>query len=729
VLLAALTEGAATTGERLTSLGEHELLVFWVQLFVLVSLARTFGFGFRKLGLPSVIGELMAGLVLGPSVFGQVWPSGFDWFLPESVTQSAALLAVSWIGILLLLVVTGFETDLSLIAKLGKPVAWVSAGSLIVPFVAGLVLAYQLPESIFVGDDTTKLAFALFIATALSVSALAVVAKILSEMGLMRRDFGQITVAVGMANDLIGWIMLGIFTGIATSGQVSVSGIAATVGGLALFIGLALTVGQRGVDWALKRVRRDGHNISGALSVCMIVVLGFGVVTQYLGIEAVLGAFIAGVVLVRSRFQQDEVIHHIESLTAALFAPLFFATAGLRLDLRTLNDSEALAWTAGIIGVAIGAKFVGAYGGARLAGRDHRAGLALGAGLNARGALEVVIGTVGLSLGVFSKTAFTVIVLVPVVTSIFASLSLRVIVRGFHGSPEELKRLGREEALSRNLVVKNTRLLIPSRGHPASIAAAQLLHFAWPAEAGATILTVSEDGVDLDVDVGPLRNVLHGRDVEHRQVKNSDPVSVIVAESHLGFGVIGIGASDVADGQIISSFVDEVLSEAPIPVVVVRRGRNLERPLPGAFTRALVPVAGTPGSRAAQEVAFNLGAGLGTEIVVAHVETRSHDGVHMPRLFHRRSGSDSHVSVGEQLLTQSAELAAELGVEPQQVVRQHRSPAEEIVRMAVEIDADLVVMGANLRKLDGRPFLGHNVEHVLAKCDATVAVVLVPFDL
>ncbi|MDH3755163.1 MAG: cation:proton antiporter [Acidimicrobiia bacterium] len=706
---------------------EHELLVFWTQLFMLVTFATAFGFAMRKVGLPSVIGELMAGLVLGPSVFGEVWPDGFEWFLPDDEVQSAALLAVSWIGIGLLLVVTGFETDLALIKKLGRPVALVTTGSLVVPFAGGLVVGFALPEEIFVGDDTTRVAFALFVAAALSVSALAVVAKILSEMGLMRRDFGQITVAVGMANDLVGWLMLGVFTGIATSGSISAANVAATVGGMALFLGLALTVGQRLVDWGLRRARRGGENLRGAFTVLFVTTLGFGVITQLLGVEAVLGAFVAGVVLVRSRFQQDEVVHHLESVTFAFFAPIFFATAGLRLDLGTLNSREALGWTGVIIAVAIVAKFVGSYIGARAAGRSHRAGLALGAGLNARGALEIVIATVGLSVGVFSTTAFTVIVLVPVVTSIFASISLRAIVSDFAGTPAELERLGREEALSRNLVVRSSRLLVPSRGHPASIATAQLLHFAWPIEAGATVLTAGESPGDFDVQ--PILDVLHDRDVEHRKVVTDDPVEAIISESRLGFGVIGLGADDVTEGTLISTFVDDVLSVATMPVVVVRRARNLERPLPGAFGRALVPVAGSPGSRAAQEVAFNLGARLGTEIVVTHIESRGEEHSGLPRLFHRRATPTREASVGEQVLQRSQQLAAELGIETQTIVRAAVRPAAEVLSIVDEIDADLVVLGANLRRLEGRPFLGHNVEHILAHCHATVAVVLVPFDL
>lgn len=709
---------------------EHELLVFWVQLLVLLSFAHAFGWLMRKVGLPSVIGQLLAGLVLGPSVFGEVWPSGFEWFLPveHGDVQSAALLAVAWVGIALLLVVTGFETDLGLIQKLGRPAALVTAGSLLVPLGAGLAVGYLLPDT-FLGETAERTTFALFVALALSVSSLAVVAKILSEMGLMRRDFGQITIAAGMANDVVGWMLLGVFTGLASSGEGgeggSASDVVVTVVGMALFVGLALTVGQRVVDFALRRVRHGGSNVSGALTVVVLVMLAFGVVTQWLGVEAVLGAFVAGIILHRSRFQQEEVLHQVEGLTFAFFAPVFFATAGLRLDLTTLNSGEALFWTTVVIVVGIVFKFAGAYGGGRGAGLSQRASLALGAGLNARGALEIVIGTVALTLGVFNTTSFTVIILVPVVTSVFASVSLRWVVRDYAGSEDEIARLEREKALSQNVVVRNSRLLLPSRGGPASIAMAQVMHFAWPDEAGATVLTIASDG---EVELAPFENVLHGRELEIRGAPDGrSDVDAILAEANLGFGVIGIGAEDNETG-VISPLVDGVLSESPVPVVIVRRGRNLERPLPGAFTRAVVPVGRSRGSRAAQEIAFNLSANLGTEIQLAHViaEHRAHRWIPFGGA---PAPEDLSAEVGSRLLRQAAEQAGGVGVEVVPNSLTGDTTAPEIVKFVEDTEADLVVMGAVLRRLDDRPSLGPTVERVLAECDATVVVVVVPVDL
>ena len=798
---------------------EYDLLVFWVQLLALVVGARTLGWVMVQLGLPRVIGELGAGVMLGPSLFGHYWPEQFAWFLPAGGEQAAALLTVSWIGVALLLVLAGFETDLGLIAKLGRPAVLVAVGSMLVPAGAGSVVGWLIPGE-FLGPEATRSTFLLFVALAVSVSALAVVAKILSDLGLMRRDFGQITVAVGMANDVVGWVLLGVLTSVVAAGGVSATDILISVGGLLLFMVLALTVGQWLVDRWLRRTRRSSDTLGAAVTVAVVTMLGFGVVTQGLGVEAVVGAFVAGVVLHRSRFVDERLEHSLERLTSSFFAPVFFATAGLQVNLLLLEDPTILTWTIVIVAVAIVAKFAGAYGGARVAGRSHRAGLALGAGLNARGTLEIVIASVGLSLGVFNTASFTIIVLVPLVTSIFASVALRIVVFNWRGDAAEIRRLEREKALSENLVVRTSRLLIPSRGGPASITAAQLMHYSWPPETEVTVITAADRRAAFDF--GPLENVLHGREIDFERVRERDVAERIAKEAALGYGAIGMGVeSSEEPGQVISPLVDEVLRVSPIPVVVVRRARNLDRPLPGAYAKALVPASGGPASRAAAEVAGNLSSQLGTQLVLAHIVGSADvmsglrrlptmaSGVNWPGIWHDdevaeavrvlaadgppgstaepegtagaepvadggwveseepgppsgRGAAPAFVGslagamgrllqapldllrprrlamlrsparatgIGEQVLGQAAQLVQELGVEPELVTRPGTSVALELLDLVHETQADLVVMGANLRRLRDRPFLGHTVETVLRRCDATVALVLVPFDL
>ena len=710
----------------LTPLDEHELLVFWTQLLVLVAAARFCGAVMRRLNLPSVIGQLGAGVILGPSIFGRVWADGFEWFLPEHEISSGALFAVSWLGVAFLLVTAGFETDLGLIRRLGRAAALVTGFSLVVPLIGGLVVGGVLPES-FIGPESDRTVFALFVAAALAVSALAVIAKILSELGLMRRDFGQITVAAGMANDVVGWIMLAVFTGFATSGEVSASGIVRTVGGLAIFLALAMTVGQRVVDRALRWVRRDGPDVAGAMTVVVMTMLIFGVATQALGIEAVLGAFVAGVVLHRSRFQQREVLDHLESITNTFLAPVFFATAGLRVDLGLLGQDDAIAWAGVVVAVAIVAKFVGAFVGAKLAGQSNRAATALGAGLNARGALEIVIASVGLSLGVFTETAYTVIVIVPLITSIFAAVSLRIVVRDWRGTDTEQERLDREEALAKNLIVTSQRILLPARGQPASIAAAQLAQFAWPKEAPLTILTVD----DTEADISVLEAVLDEREVDHNRVSgvsvggDHGVAASIVAESNLGYGVVVVGVAERHEGVLYSPMVDELLLNAVTPVVIVRRARGLDRPLPPAFSRAIVPVTGTPSSRSAQEVAFAISGQLGTEVLLTHVVNRVNQ---LPWIFARRGAliDDPAIAAAESMMARAVERAHEAGISPREILREGTSAGEALVDTARAEQADLVVLGAQLRNVDGRPFIGHTVEAVLERSDATVVVVAQP---
>jgi Kef-type K+ transport system membrane component KefB/nucleotide-binding universal stress UspA family protein len=692
----------------LSSLDEHQLLVFWVQVGALVGLGRVLGIALRRIGQPSVIGELAAGLILGPSVFGQLWPSGFHWFLPNDDMQGAAIVSVSWIGAALLLVVTGFETDLALINRFRRAAAAVAIGSLVVPFLGGLAVGFALPDR-FIGEPSQHVVFALFIATALSISSLPVVAKILSELGLLRRNCGQINLAAGMANDAVGWVLLGIISGLAASGSISVGQVAITLGGMLGFLLVAFLVGQPLVDALLRRTRSGEKGVEGSLTVTMLVMLAFCVFGQALGVEAVLGAFVAGILLGRSRFQHEGVLARIESLTMAVFAPLFFATAGLRVDLSLLGEPEVLVWSVVVILVASIAKFAGSFAGARAARLSFREGAALGAGLNARGAMEVVIATVGLGLGILNDAAFTAIVLMAMVTSMLAPPTLRLAVRGLVGTEEEQARLETEKTLETNLVVKDRRILLPSRGLPNSLVAAQVLQFAWPPDAPVTVLSVGTDVTNIDA----VLDVFDGREHEVRQVADLDAVGAILDEAKLGFGVIGLGVNDTpSSGRLLSAIADDVLARTRLPMVIVRRARHQTTALPSFFTRCVVPVSGTRSSRAAQEVAFNLGAALGTELVLTHVVSRAdQENADRPALA---------------MLAAAQETAHGLGASTRSMVRHGVSVADELVRVVDTEEVDLIVIGASPRRLDDRAFLGHTIEEVLARCDATVVVVSVP---
>ena len=463
--------------------------------------------------------------------------------------------------------------------------------------------------------------------------------------------------------------------------------------------------------------------------------------TQWIGVEGVLGAFIAGIVLGRSRFQQEAVFGHIETITAAFLAPVFFATAGLRVDLGLLVDNDAVGWAALLVSVAIVAKFVGSYVGARWARLSRREGVALGAGLNARGALEVVIATVGLSLGVLNDTAYTAVVLVPLLTSLLSAVGLRLAVRNWEGTEAERTRLQKEEALASNVIVRDERILFPTRSGRHSLVAAQILHFAWPPEAEVTIARVLKDGET-------------ARRRQHRagaqRLPRAGPRGDV---GQLGRRRVGAGGRSPARVRchrggcgrhprrrtgdehphgadtptLLGDLASQLLDETTVPLLIARPARNQEGRLP-VISRVVVPVSGGRSSRAAQEVAFSISADLGTEVILTHVVDRP---APEPRCLGCSGGTrvDDRTEVAERLLREASERAAAGGVRARTELRRSESPADALLELVNEVEADLVLVGGRARSSEGHVFLGHTVEQVLEDCDATVAVVVSPSEV
>ncbi len=692
---------------------EHQLLVFWVSLLIILVAARTMGALMRRVGQPAVVGELAAGLLLGPSLLGRVAPDAFDWLFPADDVQTGMLFTVGWLGVLLLLVATGFETDLGLIGRLGRAATVVSTGSLVVPALAGFAAGWFIPEA-FLGEGTKRYIFALFIAAALSISSLPVIAKILSEMGLMRRNFGQLTLAAGMANDVVGWIALGFIAGLAQAGGVELGKLAFTVGGVIIFFVAAFTIGQKAVDHSLRRVRANGDDALAGLTVILVTALTFGVITQWLHVEAVLGAFVAGVIIARSRFADHQLIKPLETMTNAVFAPVFFATAGLRVDLGLLADTETFVWAIIVLLAASLSKFIGAIIGARISHLSLREGAALGVGLNARGALEIVIATVGLSLGVLNNRSYTVIVLMAMATSMLAPPLLRRVLSGWEGDPVERQRIDLERQLENNVIVTGGRVLMPTRGGLSSLVAAQVVELAWPSQSEVTLFTVGTG-----TDTSAMHNVLFDRTVRDLHREAEKPLEALLAEARLGYSAIVIGADSTrSEGEVLSPFVDALIERSPIPVVVVRRPPAANQ-LPWAFSRALVPLAGSNASLGAQEIAGYISAKIGTQLHQLHVSTNAEQ---------RRDPifGDGPSGPVRSILGTAAERAIAVGANQTTLVAYADNAGAQIVATSNELGVDLVILSGVARSVGGAPFLGHTIRHVLDNTVVTVVIAVTP---
>lgn len=696
--------------------GEHEVLVFLVGLVAILAVARVLGWLLGRIGQPAVVGELLAGILLGPSILGKVAPDVFAWMFPDDEVQGGMLYGVAWLGLLLLLAATGFESDLGVLRRLGRPAILVSAGSLVVPLVAGFAFGLVVPASLL-GDEVDQATFAAFLAVALSISSLPVVARVLSDLGLMRRNVGQLILAAALSNDVIGWVLLGVVAGLAAGG-VDAADLALTVGGLALFLVGAFTIGRRVVDAALRAVATTETDTAGPAVVIVGLVLGAGALTQWMGVEAVLGAFVGGMVVGRSRWRDERVLRLVETIAHRLLAPVFFATAGLRVDLGVFADPEVALWSVLIVLVASVTKFAGSMAGARLGGLPRREGLALGVGLNARGALEIVMATVGLSLGVLNEESYGAIVVMAIVTSVAAPPLLRIILRDWTGTEEERVRLEQEAQERDRVLISERPPLLASRGGPASIVAAQVLDLSWPRDIPVHIVSAGPT----DPDLTPVRNVFWDRAVSHLHRTDQAIEEVLLAEARRGHGAIVLGIPGTPADPLRGSagLVDRVLAEAQVPVVLVRGERITGRALPAAFARAVVPVTGTVNSRAVQELAFALAGSLGTELVLTHLDAG-------PDLPYGGSAVTQPLAMAEPLLRQAAEAArGGGGGSVRTIARRADGVAPELVRIALETESDLLLVGATRRDLDGVSFLGPVAAHVLDLCPTTVVVVVTP---
>lgn len=403
-------------------LTNHQVLVFLLQLSLLIAVAALLGRGAARLGMPPVVGELAAGVVLGPSLFGNVLPGLSHWLLPSDPEQMHLLSAVSQLGALLLVAITGAHVDLGLLRRRRQAIGLVSVGSIVLPLALGIGLGLVLPGSLM-GAGGHRDTFALFIGVAVAVSALPVIAKTLLDMGLLHRNVGQVIIGAAAVSDIVGWLLLSIVSATVTRG-LRAGVVIESVGCLLVVLAVAFLLARPLAARVLRLGERSAQpGFSVSLIVVMIMLSAAG--TQSLGMEPILGAFLCGIVVGSLGGANRRALDSMRTFVMATLAPLFLATAGLQVDLTTLARPGVLIAALVTLAVAIGAKFTGGYLGARLGRMDHNESLAIGAGLNARGVVEIVLASVGLRLGVLNTVSYTVIVLVAVMTSVMAPPILR----------------------------------------------------------------------------------------------------------------------------------------------------------------------------------------------------------------------------------------------------------------------------------------------------------------
>ncbi|MGV8984729.1 MAG: cation:proton antiporter [Cypionkella sp.] len=733
----------------------HILAIFLTQLIVLMLVGRLLGEVMTRIGQPAIFGQLLAGVALGPSLFGAVLPSLHDRVFPDSPELKTMIDAISQVGILLLLLLTGMETNLELVRRRFGVVVATSVTGIAIPFACGLALGFLLPVNL-VPDEGRQLVTALFIGTALSISSVKIVAMVLMEVGFIRRDLGQLILATAILDDTIAWILVAVIAGIAAQGSISLGQIAFSIAGVVVFLGLSLVFGRHLVA-RLIRWSNDSLTIEfPVITAVLVVTLSLALLTDLIGVHSALGAFVSGVLIGQSPILKGHIEQELRGLIIAFFSPVFFAVAGLSMDLTTLAEPNMLLLALAFVVVGSVGKSLGAMIGGRIAGLSGLESLALATGLNARGSTEVIIATIGMSMGVLNKELYTLIVAMAMITTMIMPPTLRWALGRVPLREDERARLEKEEADEKDHLPNMERVLVVVDD---SANAAQALRLSGAFAAAQNILTTvmnkivvpednTTDGTDTDGEKpGALAGVELARTTAEAALaklesdmppasdsKKSDaaqtapiPLADLIrskaledpaageAEIVKGYNLLFIGYRKPfnRDGSHFAEDVDRLFSAADLPAVISLNGTHTQD-APDLPRNILVAADGTKSGNLATEIAVALARVTGGRLTVLHViEPAEESGI----LRGMATGPLSSILNHADVHARRHGIAAV----PVQVVNPH--PHRVIRRMAASGRFDLVVLGATLRQ-DGEKLLGPRTRDLVRSLRAPLLLIV-----
>ena len=711
-------------------------VIFLAQLITLMLVGRLLGEVMNRIGQPSVMGMLLGGIVLGPSVLGVVWPALQHAIFPSAPEQKAMLDGVAQFGILLLLLLTGMETDLKLVRTVGKAALSISVAGVAVPFICGFALGQLMPQSLLPHPDQ-RLLTSLFLGTALSISSIKIVAAVVREMGFTRRNLGQIIVASAICEDSIGWVIIAIIFGLAQAGTIDPMSVAKSVLGTAVFLIASFTFGRR-IVYFLIRWTNDNFESDFPVITMILVIMGImALTTHFIGVHTVLGAFVAGVLVGESPILSKHIDEQLRGLILAFFMPVFFGIAGLSADLTVLKDATLFLMTLGLIAIASFGKFAGAFIGGEFGGLTRREAFALACGMNARGSTEVIVATIGLSMGALTQDLFTMIVTMAVATTMAMPPMLRWALKRVPLSRAEKERLEREEYEARGFVSNLERLLLAVDQSPNGKFAGRLAGLlAGTGGIAITILPLSDgdkaggeqekkeprDRVEETVKAAAEDTTLaQGGDDEPAPVdvtirKHHAPTGEAVAkEAKKGYDLFVVGVENTRVKNGFHQDVSHIASALEGPLAIVAgSGDHLKQPQQSPL-HILVPVTGNEVSRRAADVAIAIARASDRPITALYVATTGTSNGRKRRGFRARQQEQA-------IMRDVVEMADRHDVTTRTAVHADVAPHEAILAEVKQRGHDLIVMGVSRRPGD-KLFFGDTAAAVLEKSAASIIFV------
>ncbi len=391
-----------------------EIVTFLIIISLMLFVARGLGELLRLIKQPIIIGEIIAGILLGPTLLGTLAPEMYNKLFVSSSNISTALQGITTLAVIMLMLVSGLEVNLNVVLRQGKVASITSLMGVVFPFVLGFGFAYLFPESLGIMNINDRLVFSLFIGTALSITALPVVARTLMDLNLFKSEIGFIIIASAMFNDLIGWIIFSVLLGMVGAGSHGFS-FTTTVILTFSFILIVIFVGRKLINRTLPFIQKRTAFPGGVLN--LIFILGFlgAAFTEYIGIHAIFGAFIMGIAIGDSASLKEDTREIIHQFVTNIFAPLFFVSIGLRVNFIASFD---LAIVSLFIILAFAGKVIGCSLGSYWGGLNKNDSLAVGFGMNSRGAMEIVLGILALQFGLIQEKVFVALVIMALITSI-----------------------------------------------------------------------------------------------------------------------------------------------------------------------------------------------------------------------------------------------------------------------------------------------------------------------
>jgi Kef-type K+ transport system membrane component KefB/nucleotide-binding universal stress UspA family protein len=712
-------------------------IVFLCQIVALLVGGRLMGEVMQRIGQPAVMGQLIAGILLGPSVLGALWPAGQQALFPASADQKAMLDAVAQLGILLLLLLTGMETDLSVVRRSRRAAFSISICGILIPFACGFALGELLPDTML-PDPGKRLITTLFLGVALSISSVKIVAMVVREVGFLRRTIGQVIVAAAIIDDTMGWIIMSVVFGLASQGAIDLWSLGQSLVGIVLFLGVSFTVGRRIVFWLIRWANDRFVSELPVITTILVITGLMALTTNAIGVHTVLGAFVAGILIGQSPILTSHIDEQVRGLIVALFMPVFFGLAGLTTNLAVLANADLLLLTIGLIVIASVGKFAGAFLGGRVGGMSWAESIALGCGMNARGSTEVIVATIGLSMGVLNQNLFTTIVAMAVVTTISMPPLLRWALGRLPITEEEAERLEREELEETGFVPQIERMLVAVDASPSGQFALRLagllsgarqmattvIHFDYALHddegerQAARTKAVIEEHADEGDEAGQQESGV-GAAITTRVEKPDE--AAITAEAKKGYGFLIIGREPASEGPRFHEQIgaSAVAFSGPFAITIARGIDRLEGA--GPHLNILVPVTGTATSRRGAEFAIALAQASRGSVTALHFVPRS-QGQTTTRYW---DVGAAFVPTGDAdaAIREIVKLGDPYGVAVRPAVQSAGTSQDAILRQIKSGGHNLIVLGVSIRpgeQLD----LGQTAAALLDKAECSLMFVV-----